>query len=409
MISPAGLVSEPEAEKGESQEQAADVSLLEQSAACLVSRADCPSSEEQTPSEARSTREIEIDLQVPYLDSLDPASESLQLETRGLTSHPNPLEVRRDAPDMPQKDAGGRGSSQFAFWAANSAHKFSMAAKLREVGDEERAKVLEDCHSRKTFAECRDCQKSQVFLNRCDQNFCPECQPRLARDRAQGIEWWIKEIGQPKHVVLTARNSHQITRKRLVHLKSALTKLRRRKEFRNWKGGLWSMETTNEGRGWHVHFHLLIDVKWIDARRLAAIWAELIGQEFAIVKVKDARQGDYLREVTKYVAKGSELAKWSGTDLKSFLDALKGLRTFGVFGSLYGKRTEWREWLNSLSAKGMTCPCGGVSFTFYDENEFHASGCSPSPEPSPRPPPSAQLDMTLNYRAEARCALSRGL
>jgi Replication protein len=210
------------------------------------------------------------------------------------------------------------------------------------------------------------------FYNRCDRLWCPLCTPRLGRERKKSVEWWTQEITQPKHVVLTARNSADLTRETVRAFKAAFARLRRSKFAKNWRGGFYSLETTNEGRGWHLHLHALIDARYIDARQLAIEWARCIGQDFAIVKVKDARDRSYLQEVTKYVVKGSDLAKWTGQEIAMLVDSFTGVRTFGVFGTLYGKRTEFREWIDALQLQSRACQCGCRNFRLLTENELLA-------------------------------------
>lgn len=273
-------------------------------------------------------------------------------------------------------------------------HKQSIALKLREVGCLDIAEILQNCHSRKGFAECQGCRKTRVFWNRCDNFFCPACQPHLSADRAEAIEWWTHEVKQPKHVVLTARNSDTITFARVAWFKSCIGKLRRSKLARSWRGGTWALEVTNEGRGWHLHAHMLIDADYIEKSALALKWAKLVGQDFAIVAIKDARGKSYLKEVTKYAVKGSQLAKWTGLDIAAFIHAFQGHRTFGVWGSLYGKRTEWAEWLKSISSKRGTCECGCDRWKIFDEDSWEAhlieleakSGKSSNPPPMPTQP-----------------------
>lgn len=249
-------------------------------------------------------------------------------------------------------------------------HKASIVAKLREVGALDIAEPLDKCHSFQGFAQCNGCRKVRSFWNRCDRFYCPTCAPRLSHERAESIRWWATSVMQPKHVVLTVRNTALITFLYVKWFKACLTKLRRSKLARGWRGGLWSLEVTNEGRGWHLHAHLLVDVAWIDVAALARKWGELVGQDYAIVNAKDARQKDYLKEVCKYAVKGSQLATWSGMDIAAFVNAFTGNRTFGVFGTLYGKRTQWREWLKSLVHDKGACECGCNDWAIFSEAEW---------------------------------------
>jgi hypothetical protein len=314
----------------------------------------------------------------------------LQLETGGLTSYaPNPPRAN------PQK------SGQSEFWATQTQHKFSIAAKLRQAKRPDLAEKLEDCHSHFTHTVCNSCGKTGRFPNRCDQFYCPECQPRLARDRKESVEWWAREIAQPKHVVLTVTNTHDLTQAHVYELKHCFTKLRNRKFTRNWQGGFYGIEVTNEGRGWHLHLHALIDARWIDGAELARQWSAVTNGYGKIVKVKDCRQTDYLAEVTKYAVKGSQLASWSPDEVVQFIEAFTGVRTFGVFGSLYGKRTEFAEWLDSLRQDKPLCSCGSCDLTYYTEAEWLMRDLVPDTPGRPRPQtPTPHPELAL---ADPRC------
>jgi len=271
--------------------------------------------------------------------------------------------------------------------------KASIVAKLRSIGAHDLAEPLDKCHTQESFAQCQGCRKVKHFWNRCENFYCPTCQPALAKERRESIEWWTKTISQPKHLVLTQRNTSDLTYRAVSQAKANLAKLRRRAVAKSWRGGIWSLEITNEGQGWHLHFHLLIDAHWIDIQSIATQWGQLAGQDYAIVKVKDVRRADYLAEVTKYAVKGSQLAAWSPLQIATFVNAIQGQRTFGVFGSLYGKRTEWREWILTVTTDRRQCTCGCSLWKVYssDEWDWHqqTSGpaCTtmpnaPNPEPS---------------------------
>lgn len=262
--------------------------------------------------------------------------------------------------------------AQSEFWRKTDILRLAVSARLREGGRLEDADVLARCGTETNIAVCVGCQKPRVFRNRCDRSYCPGCQPALAQERRVSIEWWTKQVRQPKHLVLTARNSATITKDYLRTLKDALSKLRRRKLARAWRGGCWSMEVTNEGRGWHVHFHILVDSPWIDTSAVSTVWGELVGQDYAIVAVRSVARTDYLAEVTKYAVKGTDLARWSAADVCSYVAAVDGVRMFGVFGSLYGCRSAWKEFIESLTDQRRQCECGCSHWKIMSESEYHA-------------------------------------
>jgi len=128
------------------------------------------------------------------------------------------------------------------------------------------------------------------------------------------------------------------------------------------------MEITNESRGWHVHFHLLVEANWIPIEEVAKAWARLLRQDVpAIVKVKDARATDYLREVTKYVCKSEQVASWPGNQIAEMMLALRGRRSFGVFGAAFGQRKEWRQAVMESRRQRSKCECGACDWQFESE------------------------------------------
>ena len=327
--------------------------------------------------------------------------ESLQLETTGTTSQVEHLP----------------GLSKITIL------RHSVAAKLREEGYTVRADELDECHSRWMVAECNGCRKTRKFPNRCDRFYCPECQPRLAKDRKESVEWWVDRIEQPKHMVLTVRNVPILTKSFVKQFKGWFARLRRRAFARNWRGGLYSLEVTNEGNGWHLHLHALVDARWIDASALSIEWNDVTDGFGYIVKVLDARathdkppivgegevqvncrgsaKSSYLKEVAKYAVKGTELARWNGCQVMEFILAMEGVKCFGVFGSLYGKRTEWKAWIDSLKEHGLTCDCGCSDWNLYSmaEWDWELLKRAENANHAPRPPATA-VNLDFNFRDE---------
>lgn len=256
--------------------------------------------------------------------------------------------------------------SQGAFWSDVLVFHQSLVTKLHSIGRTDLIGRMDACHTEELVLTCKCCFKSKIISNRCEKRWCPICVPRLARERREALEFWTATLKQPKHVVLTARNSQRLTRDRVTKFRDALRRLRNQKFAKDWKSGTWALEVTNEGRGWHLHAHMLVEARWIDSGLLAKKWAKLVGQDFAIVKVKDARKADYLRELLKYVVKSSQLASWSATDIAQFMDAFTRTRTFGVFGSLTGQRADWKKFLKENRYRRAQCECGAMDYSVED-------------------------------------------
>lgn len=375
---PAGVMPEPEAQGAErlSDEPAGIVKHAVVLPAILLPEPHSPLEPENIPPKAESCEEFsEPPGELQRFDVPD----SLQLETRGITSQKPDRIFKAKSPQ-----------SQPEFWRSATVFKNSVAAKLRQAGETERADLLERCHTEFTIAECQSCGKAKAFPNRCDRFYCPECQPRLAWDRQRGIEWWCLEVSQPKHVVLTVRNIADLTAGHVLELKKWWQRLRRRKFARSWQGGLYNIEVTNEKRGWHLHLHALVDARFIDEAQLSREWAKVTSKLGYIVKVKDARGKKYLHEVAKYVVKPAQIAKWTPAQIVTFIHAFEGVRTFGVFGSLYGKRTEYSEWIAQIRDCKPTCKCGSCDIRYYTESEWETQPRREPPSAKPRPPNAKQ-------------------
>ncbi len=227
---------------------------------------------------------------------------------------------------------------------------------------------LAKCGKDQWFRTCRSCRDVKAFPYRCCMKFCPKCNWRIARKRADIIRAWSVLVKQPKHVVLTRRNTQGISRDLFRHTMKSFGKLRRQKEWKLATGGCVSMETTNESRGWHVHLHILVDARWIDGGILAQRWAELVGQEIAIVKVNDARSHTYRNEVAKYVVKANHMAQWPAEEIAAFIGAIKGVKFFAPFGSLYKLQASIKAQLEEDKPPAEPCECGCGQF-YYDTEE----------------------------------------
>lgn len=305
----------------------------------------------------------EVDLVIP--DASFESLPSIQLENRGTKSHD----------ETPKNE-------QTEFWKSATVHKESLVSKLLEAGLASEAEVLGNCGRWQSVAECRGCGTAKRFSNRCDRMYCPTCAPKLAADRRRSVEWWAAQIKQPKHVVLTTRNTRQLSAADVAEFKASLTRLRRSAFARHWRGGMWSLEITNEGRGWHLHAHLLVDADWIDAPKLAIQWEKSTRGAGCIVKVLDCRERGYLQEVTKYTVKGSEIAAWSPYEVRAFVLAFAETRTFGVFGSLFGIRAQFTAEIADLVLARNTCQCGCARWKIMDARLWEAQS-----EPVSEPPP----------------------
>ncbi|MEI6871627.1 MAG: transposase zinc-binding domain-containing protein [Verrucomicrobiota bacterium] len=220
------------------------------------------------------------------------------------------------------------------------------------------------CGTEKIVRTCRSCGDQSTFTVSCSQKFCPRCQWKLVKAREKIITKWAQRIPNAQHICLTQRNFKVITKKKIKEHRQNLAKLRRQDCWKNVQGGSTSIEITNEGRGWHLHSHSLVTGGRINPCELAKSWGSLVGQEYAIVKIKPITDRAYLSELTKYVCKGSDMAMWPAEEIWQFVNAIRGSRFFFQFGSLCKMAPEIRAELEREKGDGAICECGCGDFNF---------------------------------------------
>lgn len=339
-----------------------------------------------------------------------------KLETRG-TTEGNQVNSRKtsdiqnpqvgDLHPTPKNDGfpTTQKQRQLDFWLRLTVQADQVREKLLKLGRHDLAAPLEQCHQHETVAVCQACKRPQSFFNRCEVFWCPICQPRLARDKRKRIEPLALTMHRPRHIILTVRNIAHLTAAKVKWFKDCFKRLRTSKwastetqlchidpadplcgqtiTSHPWKGGVFSLEVTNEGRGAHLHMHVLLDSKFVDALALEKQWHEITEGNGHIVKVLSATDGDYLHEIGKYIVKGSDLATWSGTDLVRFIDAFKDVRTWGAFGTVYAIGKDLKAASKIVDDQTLLCPCGCDKFHYLTQSEwewFQHTGFLPPPK-----------------------------
>lgn len=218
---------------------------------------------------------------------------------------------------------------------------------------------LSKCGKHQGTITCRTCNTDRPLVYRCSQKWCPNCNWTITQARAERLREWAKAIRRPMHLVLTQRNFKELTPGKLQEHTDNLRKIRARepmasrarapltggvdsgKRLRKWvkktviNGGCVSVEVTNKtGEGWHLHSHWLIDSGFISMGELSKAWAELVGQEFAIVHYNDNKDKNFVSEVCKYVCKPAEMVSWTALEILAFIESSRHRRFFFTFGSL---------------------------------------------------------------------------
>lgn len=248
-------------------------------------------------------------------------------------------------------------------------HKLSIEAKLLPLASGEPwFQNFAKCGREKFFRLCDNCHEIKQMSYQCSQKFCPFCNWKISLRRKEMLEVLTRGMSGIKHVVLTQRNFYTDLEGEIAKSRKNLLKLRRQAIGKKISGGCASLELTNEERGWHLHWHMLVTAKFIDAGQLSIAWGKLVGQDFAIVKILDVSEKSYLQEVCKYAAKGSDIAKWKPEEILTFIQAIKKFRLFSVFGKFRAIR-KWAKAVQEMEREDKpACPCG-CSVFYFGETE----------------------------------------
>lgn len=318
-----------------------------------------------------------------FLGTLDPPASSRY------ESYPSSLDTRGPTAQKSKGQQPSRGR-QLQFLFAASLLKDQLSHKILD-SDPENAlgKSLLHCHTRQTGAVCKSCDRTKWFWNRCDLRFCPLCARRLARERQEQFRFWLQQIPHPKMMTLTIRNTEWL-HEGVETVKSAWKSLRRSVLFRGVKSGLWSMEVTNQGNGWHVHLHAIVECGYIPQESLERAWSKRIGQQKSIVDIRECYGNDPAREALKYASKPAEMINWRPDQLLEYLSVTDSLRMFGVWGTLYARRKEWSEFVRDMRAKSSECECGCNTWRLLDPPDLE---CRFPVCARPNPPPQMRLPL----------------
>ncbi len=200
-------------------------------------------------------------------------------------------------------------------------------------------------HARRFMACCgagiitKDCDAQapnnlRAVPFRCKSRFCPYCQRIRAARLSRGLTEVIRELDTPKFITLTVvHDVSQSLTNRIKHLRDSFRRLRRHPTWsRRVRGGVSVLEITHGRKGWHAHFHIIADSRFIDQCDLADAWLECTGDSWMVdvrAVVNDALSG-YL---CKYLAKAA--ANLADDKLDEFVAATKGVRLLNRFGTLY--------------------------------------------------------------------------
>jgi hypothetical protein len=234
-----------------------------------------------------------------------------------------------------------------------------------------------------------------IPAERCRLRLCPNC-ARWRQRRATARLWPAIQACRRRHpedrwvfITLTAEASDAPLKTCVPQFKAWFAKLRR---LPLWKtavrGAVAGYEVTyRDGRGWHVHVHLLASRQaWIDQAALAHAWQAVTDGAGTVVDIRD-RDSDVRDSICRtltYPFKPTNLAAWGPTQVAEFL-ALGRTKLAECYGTLRGLAADTdadgettddaprREGPGCVLSTGAPCPsCGAALLAqWYTAEEVH--------------------------------------
>jgi len=266
--------------------------------------------------------------------------------------------------------------------------RLSLMSVFKQRGHFRQADLLSDCQTKWVYYECQGCGSVGRAKNRCGMRVCLYCAGRMKAKLLAKYQKGIERLSdfyksRLKLVTLTLKNVPDLQSPDfnvITEIKQAFYRLRKRPLLRKKiYGGVYGVEATHRGKGWHVHIHALISSKFIrDAcdvmkeaknrkeeekleaencvyckdKCLRRLWQEETGSTVIDIKKADTTG---IIEIIGYIAK--PLSTKNAELLVDWWEVMRNRPFLKPFGCFYDMRK-----LKAL----LTCPwCGDQHFKVY--------------------------------------------
>ena len=224
---------------------------------------------------------------------------------------------------------------------------FKIENMYRRLGWDKKAKKIGICAN--TVQVRRELESQMIYVSgiRCHDRVCPICNSFRASKLARRVEDVMVAMKNPHFLTITNSNRVQELKENFDLFLQKMSKLRRANFFKkNISGGLYFIEFTKNNDGWHIHSHMLVDVK-VEKKiyNLSGSYYNLRVSEFkqglekslqkvslgSISSINPCFPGTG-KEISKYLAKmGLDMQE---DDIRDLVISLKNRRICGSFGSV---------------------------------------------------------------------------
>lgn len=203
-----------------------------------------------------------------------------------------------------------------------------------------RREAFEHCGSGCFVQHSPSTQRFRLAANFCHDRFCERC----SRSRSRVIASNLSKKLEGKsflHLILTLKHRAMPLSQQLTRLIRCFRSLRESRLWKqNVKGGVYFIELKlgQHDRLWHPHLHVAMQSQYIPQQELSNTWLGITGDSDIVYLKRYTDQGEVVRYVSKYAAKGIDRGIFDHPDsLDEAVCSLKGRRLWSTFGS-------WRDY-----------------------------------------------------------------
>lgn len=229
---------------------------------------------------------------------------------------------------------------------------------------------------------CSCCSETLAIKRWCMKKYCPDCAARRSRLLQAVYVPTVARVKWPLFVTFTIGGGDRWELESMLNaVRQGVVKIRRQ---RWWKeavaGGVGSYELKWSERGWHVHWHAVLDCRWLAVtiqpphpghsklvlkRKLKAAqkevadqWAMAVGYSPGIIYIRRAKP-ETAQYVVKYSVKPGDFQD-PKMPVIELLNGLKGAKLVAPWGSLRKIRRIVKRDLEITRVENREgCKCGG--------------------------------------------------
>jgi len=195
---------------------------------------------------------------------------------------------------------------------------------------------LQHCREHAYFAMDSVSGDVKVMTDACRQRWCPMCAAQKASFARESTQAWLESLAAPRFLTLTLRHCEDDLKPQIEYLQDCFRRLRQRAY---WKkrvtGGVWFLQVhRSESDGcWHPHFHILLEGEYLEQGELSDLW-DLVSYGSPIIDIRRIHNPESsAMYVARYSARPARFASMPLDDRVEMIEALKGKRLCGTFGT----------------------------------------------------------------------------